>query len=84
MRERKPIEEIIYSIVEMILTVVMLIIFLFILLTHGEETALIDLMFVFGILLNVLVAAYFHYKTQKRAAAVHFIYAAICLILIFL
>ncbi|MDO4805102.1 MAG: hypothetical protein Q4A32_09830 [Lachnospiraceae bacterium] len=82
MRERKPIEEIIYAVFEVVLAILMLVIFLFILITHGQVEALIDLMFVFGILMNVLSGAFNHYKGRKRLAALHIGIAAVCLVFI--
>lgn len=84
MRERRPIEEILYAVFEVVLTVLMLIIFLFILITHGEEEALIDLMFMFGILVNVLSGVFNRYKGRKKLAMVHFVVSIVCLVFIIL
>ena len=84
MRERKPIEEILYAVFEVVLAILMLIIFLFILITHGEVKALLDLMFGFGILMNVLSGVYCRYRGKQKLAVASIGVAAICLIFIFI
>ena len=84
MRERKPIEEIIFAIFEMVLTVVMTVIFLVVLVTDGEVPALITLVLVFGILLNVLASAYSFYKGYKIIARLMLLLAVACLVVILL
>ena len=84
MRERKPLEEIIYTIVEIALTLLMLVIFLFVLITHGEVVSLIDLLFVFGILMNVLAGAYSHYRGNRALAVLHFVIGVACFAVIIL
>lgn len=84
MRERKPIEEIIFAIFEVVLTGVMTVIFLVMLVTHGEVPALITLVLVFGILLNVLAGAYSFYKGYKSMGRLLLLLAVACLIVILL
>jgi len=82
MRERKPLEEVIYEIVEIVLTILLIILFLFVLVTHGKVVPLIDLTFAFGILMNVLAAVFSNYKGRKKLAALHVILAGACLAVI--
>ena len=84
MRDGTPFEEVVYEIFEIVLTVLMTILFLFVLITHGEEKALIDLTFVFGILMNVLAGVFSIYKGRRKQATVHIVLALLCLVVIFL
>ena len=58
--------------------------FLFVLITNGEEPALIDLTFMFGILMNVLAGVFSFYKGQRRLAALPIVLAVLCLVVIIL
>ena len=84
MRDGKPIEEVIYEVVEIVLALLMLVLFLFVLITNGEEPALIDLTFMFGILMNVLAGVFSFYKGQRRLAALPIVLAVLCLVVIIL
>ena len=84
MRDGKPIEEVIYEIVEIVLALLLVVLFLFVLITNGEEPALIDLTFMFGILMNVLAGVFSFYKGQRRLAVLPSVLAVLCLVVIIL